>query len=302
MNSFHNKHSLERGENLTGFLFVLPSFLGFIVFVLVPVIFSLGLSFTKWNFISGLKAIQFVGISNYIELFKDEWFISSFRNNLVFTFTTVPITAFLALVLAVIINKYTYGKDVIRVMVFIPYISSVVAVCIVWMVLLHPTYGPINQFLMQLGIKNPPRWLSDMNWALPAVIIITIWQQLGYYIIVYIAGLNSISNELYEAAEIDGANLFQKFWHITIPMVSPTTFFLVTMGIIGSFKVFDQISVLTQGGPGTATTVLAYYIYRTAFEFFRMGYASTVAWILFILVFIITMFQWRAQKKWVTYE
>jgi multiple sugar transport system permease protein len=221
---------------------------------------------------------------------------------LVFTFTTVPITAFLALVLAVIINKYTYGKDVIRVMVFIPYISSVVAVCIVWMVLLHPTYGPINQFLMQLGIKNPPRWLSDMNWALPAVIIITIWQQLGYYIIVYIAGLNSISNELYEAAEIDGANLFQKFWHITIPMVSPTTFFLVTMGIIGSFKVFDQISVLTQGGPGTATTVLAYYIYRTAFEFFRMGYASTVAWILFILVFIITMFQWRAQKKWVTYE
>ena len=155
----------------------------------------------------------------------------------------------------------------------------------------------MNQFLQAMGIRNPPKWLVDFKWALPSVMVIYIWQQLGYYIIVFMAGLNGISKDVYEAAQIDGATGIRQFFSITVPLVAPTTFFLSVMGIIGSFKVFDQISVLTQGGPGNSTSVMAYYIYKTAFEEYKMGYANTLAWALFILIFIVTIVQWKFQDK-----
>lgn len=286
-----------RKDFLVGMGFILPSLCGFLVFTFIPVLISLFLSFTKWNFMEGWGAIKFTGLENYIRLFTDEWFINSYKNNILFTLITVPALIALGLVMANVINKHIWGGGAVRTMIFIPYIASVVAVCAVWMVLLQPSYGPINQFLRLIGIENPPGWLADFKWSLPSIMIIYIWQQVGYYSIVFLAGLKGIPEDVYEAARVDGASSIRKFFSITIPLISPTTFFLTIMGIIGSFKVFDQISVLTQGGPGSSSSVMAYYVYRTAFEYFDMGYANTLAWALFVLVFVVTLIQWKLQDK-----
>ena len=292
-----NKNRKIYRNCLTGMAFIMPSLIGFFIFTLIQVIISLFISFTKWNFMEGWDSIKLVGFANYKKLFADEWFLNSYKNNIIFTVVTVPALIILGLVTANILNKHIFGAPAVRVMIFIPYIASVVAVCTVWMVLLQPSYGPVNQLLKQLGIKNPPGWLADFKWSLPSIMIIYIWQQLGYYAIVFLAGLKGISEDVYEAARVDGASSIRQFFSITIPLVSPTTFFLSVMGIIGSFKVFDQISVLTQGGPGSSSSVMAYYVYRTAFEYYDMGYANALAWALFALVFIVTLVQWKVQKK-----
>ncbi len=291
------KKRVARKENLAGILFLLPGLLGFIVFILIPVVMSLGISFTEWNFLKGWEAIQFNGLENYKQLLHDDWFIASLKNNLLFTLVTIPVLLVLGLVMAELINRYCYKKNLVRVMIFIPYIASVVAVCTVWQVMLQPSYGPVNQMLQSIGIDNPPRWLVDEKWALWAIMAIYIWTQLGYYVAVFMAGLKNVPDDLYEAAQIDGATGFKQFLYITVPMVRPTTFFLAIMGIIASFKVFDYISVLTQGGPGNSTSVMAYYIYKTAFENFKMGYACTLAWALFVIIFIVTLIQWKYQKN-----
>lgn len=283
----------------TGLLFVLPGLLGFIIFVLIPFIMSFFLSFTKWNFLQGIEAIQFNGIENYMKLFRDEWFLNSFSNNIIFTIGTVPVLLALGLIMAAIIDRYIKYGGLVKVLVFIPYIASVVAVATVWMMLFEPTQGPINQFLMNIGITNPPGWLTSFEWSLPSIMVVYIWQQLGYFIIVFTSGLKSIPEEVYEAADMDGAGPIRKFLTITVPMMSPTTFFLATMGIIGTFKVFDQVSVMTQGGPGSSSSVMAYYIYRAAFQNFETGYSNTLAWALFGIIFFITIIGQRAQRKYV---
>ena len=285
-----------RKDFFTGMGFILPSLLGFLIFTFIPVVISLCLSFTSWNFMEGIEGIKFNGLANYIRLFSDEWFLNSYKNNIIFTAVTVPVLIALGLVMATIINKYIYG-GVVRTMIFIPYIASVVAVCTVWMVLLQPSYGPVNEFFRSIGIANPPGWLADFKWSLPSIMIIYVWQQVGYYSIVFLAGLKGLPEDVYEAAKVDGASSIRQFFSLTVPLISPTTFFLTIMGIIGSFKVFDQISVLTQGGPGSSSSVMAYYVYRTAFDYFEMGYANTLAWALFVLVFIVTLVQWKMQAK-----
>lgn len=286
-----------RKDFFTGMGFILPSLLGFLIFTFIPVVISLCLSFTSWNFMEGIEGIKFNGLANYIRLFSDEWFLNSYKNNIIFTAVTVPVLIALGLVMATIINKYIYGGGVVRTMIFIPYIASVVAVCTVWMVLLQPSYGPVNEFFRSIGIANPPGWLADFKWSLPSIMVIYVWQQVGYYSIVFLAGLNGLPEDVYEAAKVDGASSIRQFFSLTVPLISPTTFFLTIMGIIGSFKVFDQISVLTQGGPGSSSSVMAYYVYRTAFDYFEMGYANTLAWALFVLVFIVTLVQWKMQAK-----
>ena len=286
-----------RKDFFTGMGFILPSLMGFLIFTFIPVVISLCLSFTSWNFMEGIEGIKFNGLANYIRLFSDEWFLNSYKNNIIFTAVTVPVLIALGLVMATIINKYIYGGGVVRTMIFIPYIASVVAVCTVWMVLLQPSYGPVNEFLRSIGISNPPGWLADFKWSLPSIMIIYVWQQVGYYSIVFLAGLKGLPEDVYEAAKVDGASSIRQFFSLTVPLVSPTTFFLTIMGIIGSFKVFDQISVLTQGGPGSSSSVMAYYVYRTAFDYFEMGYANTLAWALFVLVFLVTLVQWKMQAK-----
>ena len=286
-----------RKDFFTGMGFILPSLLGFLIFTFIPVVISLCLSFTSWNFMEGIEGIKFNGLANYIRLFSDEWFLNSYKNNIIFTAVTVPVLIALGLVMATIINKYIYGGGVVRTMIFIPYIASVVAVCTVWMVLLQPSYGPVNEFFRSIGIANPPGWLADFKWSLPSIMIIYVWQRVGYYSIVFLAGLKGLPEDVYEAAKVDGASSIRQFFSLTVPLISPTTFFLTIMGIIGSFKVFDQISVLTQGGPGSSSSVMAYYVYRTAFDYFEMGYANTLAWALFVLVFIVTLVQWKMQAK-----
>ena len=281
----------------TGLAFIMPSLIGFLVFTFVPVVISLFLSFCDWNFMKGFEGIEFIGLKNYIKLFSDDWFLASYKNNIMFTVVTVPTLIALGLVIATIMNKYIFGGGAVRTMFFIPYICSVVAVCSVWMVLFQPSYGPINQLLFKLGAKNPPKWLADYDWSLVSIMIVYIWQQVGYYAIVFLAAIKGVPGELYEAASLDGAGSVRSFFNVTVPMVAPTTFFLTIMGIIGSFKVFDQISVLTQGGPGNSSSVMAFYVYRTAFEYYEMGYANTLAWALFILIFIVTMVQWNLQDK-----
>lgn len=292
----------KKGDNIAGFLFIAPLYIGFLIFVLFPSFFSLFLSFTEWSFLGGLKEINFVGIENYRELFSDSWFIESLKNTLVFTISTVALQISLGLILASIIHRGIYFKKTLKIMIFIPYIASLVASAVVWRVLFHPVSGPVNEFLMSIGIENVPRWFADMKWAMPTIIAFTVWKDLGYFIIVYLAGLKSIPLELYEAAKIDGANAVQQFKNITIPLISPTTFFLLITGFIGSFRAFDQIQIATEGGPGHATSVLVLYIYKTAFRFYKMGYASAIAIILFVLVFIVTLIQWHGQKKWVNYD
>ena len=284
-------------ENIAGWLFISPSLIGLLIFCVFPVLFSVYISFTDWNFLSGLDNIKLSGIGNYFEIFKDEWFIESLWNSLLIAATTVPIGLILGLIIAYVIDNYCHFKSTFKILIFLPYISSVVASAIVWGLVLHPSFGPVNSFLRSIGIENPPKWFMDMKWSLPSIIVFTIWQNIGYHVVVYTAGLKNISTEIFEAANIDGANGFQKFIKIALPMVSPTTFFLTILGILNSFKTFDQIMVLTGGGPGRATTNIAIYIYKMAFEKYEMGLASAAAWIMFVIVFIITLIQWKNQDK-----
>lgn len=291
-------------DNAAAFFFLLPCMLGFLLFMVIPVLASLGISFTEWNFLGGLKSMKWAGFDNFAKLIsgRDAWFRVSFWNTLIFAAVTVPIGLVLGLLLASVLNHGVYGSSVFRFIVFIPYISSIVASLIVWQVVFQPSYGPINSLLQSIGISNPPKWFVSVQWAFPLIMLFQIWQTLGYNIIVFYAGLKNISPDLYEAATMDGATAAQKFRHITVPMISPTTFFLSTMGLISSFKVFDAIKVATNGGPGKSTSVAAFYIYREAFENYRMGTASAAAWILFVIIFVITMIQLYGQRKWVTYE
>ncbi len=283
-------------DNVSGYLFILPQMLGIIVFSVIPILFSLYLSFTEWDFISGFDNIHWVGIKNYISIWKDVAFTDSFRNTIVFSVATIILELGLGVLVAVLIDKYVYGSGYFKVAFFIPYISSLVAVSVVFKAMLQPSYGPVNQFLMAIGITNPPKWFGDYKWSLAAVIMLTVWRDLGYYVIVFLAALKGVAKELYEAASLDGAGRFKQFIYITVPMIKPTTFFLMVTGIIGSFKAFDQIAVTTQGGPGTSSSVLVYYIYNSAFRFYKMGYASSMAWVLFVLIFVITIVQWKFQK------
>lgn len=285
-------------ENLVAYSFLIPSLLGLVFFSMLPLIFSLLVSFTDWNFIQGLGNWNWVGFTNFRELWRDTWFIAALKNTLIFTVITVPVGLILALVLAALIDSFCHGKlaGAIRISMYMPHICNIVAASAVWMVL-YSSYGPFTQMVKALGWENPPQWLSDYQWALPAVMIMCIWSSLGYRIFIYSASMAGLPMELYEAAKIDGASGLQRFGYLTIPLLQPTTFFLVITGIISSFKVFGQINVMTGGGPGSATYTMVYYIYRRAFTYYEMGYASAVAMILFLILLAVTVAQWRHNEK-----
>ena len=280
------KMNLQKRENIAGYSFILLNFLGYIAFKLIPLVFALGLSFSDWNFVSGIKNIKFAGLYNYIKLFSDDVFIASLINTIVYGIVMVPIAIALALLFAVILNQYVFGKGLLRLAFYLPNISSMVAVSVVWMILFLPSYGPINQVLNSIGIDNAPRWLNASRTSLLSIVIVGVWQRIGYNIIIILAGLQGISKSLYEAAEIDGANGVQKFFYITIPSLSNTMFLVTILSFISSFQVFTPVQVMTQGGPGNSSSVLVYYIYKTAFQYSDIGYASAMSWVLFLLVFI----------------
>ncbi|MFS0820144.1 carbohydrate ABC transporter permease [Bacillus sp. 1P02SD] len=287
-------------ENLSGYVFIAPMFIGTSILVLFPILSSFVLSFTDWNFVAGYQNAKFVGLENFSKLLTNALFLKGLVNNIILILA-IPITLILSLGLAVIINKYVYLKDMFKVIYFMPFISSVVAVAVVFQVLFHPTKGPINQLLKTIGVENPPGWIADVTFALPSVMLIMIWTGIGFNLIIYLAGLQNIPKELYEAAQMDGANAWTQFRKITIPLVSPTTFLLFVTGVISSFKVFDLIIVLTNGGPANSTITPVVYLYQQAFIELRTGYASAISLVMFVIILIITYIQFIGQKKWVNY-
>jgi len=287
----------KRKEALIGWLFLAPEIVGMLLLNVFALGFSLYLSLSNWDLLSGVKGIEYTGFDNYIKMFHDPTIIQAVKNNLIYMVLTVPIPIAIALVLSVLIHNSVFFKSYFKVAFFIPYISSIIAVAAVWSALFHPSLGPINQFLMDIGISNPPKWLVDPKTSLLAISIISSWAGLGYTIIIYMAGLTNISNEIYEAADIDGASAIKKFFAITVPMLRPTTFFLLITMLIGSFKVFDIIAFLTEGGPNNSSTVLVFRIYEEGFKYYNMGYASAISWLLFAIIGLITALTWKMRNE-----
>ena len=293
---------IRKMDNFWGFVFILPNLVGFLVFTLGGIIFSLGMSLTDWNLLRGFDKAAFIGFINYIRLFISTDFWICLKNNF-FLLLSVPISIVIAIIIAAILNQSIWGKSGARAFIFLPYVTNVVAVSTVWRALFHPSAGPINMFLKWLGVpgESLPGWLSSSKWFLPAVMIIIIWQNLGYYMLMYSAGLQNIPNDYYEAVSVDGGNALHKFWYITIPMLTPVTFVVAILGVISSLQMWLLVQVLTPGGRGfgTASYTLSYYIYRSAFIDYRSGYAAALSWILCFLTLGITLIQWTGQKKWV---
>jgi multiple sugar transport system permease protein len=307
MDSIHSNHLKQnmagvprkvRRPNLIAYSFILPNLLGFAIFTLFPMVFSLGLAFMNWD---GANVVTWAGLENFRELLHDETFRIALLNTFYYVIGTVPPTMVAALGLALLLNQPLRGRNFFRTTFFFPYVASLVAVAVVWNMLFNPAMGPVNQFLVALGVENPPRWTASVDWAMPTVIMASIWKGMGYYMVIYLAALQGIPSYLYEAAEIDGANAWQKFRYVTLPMLTPATFFVSIMLTIAAFKVFDLILVMTDGGPGRATNVLVIHTYNTAFREFRFGYSSAIAMVLFVIVLIITIVQFRMEKRWVNY-
>lgn len=280
---------LKRKNTLIAWSFIAPNFIGFLIFTLVPVVFSLILAFMKWD---SFSTPEFVGLQNFTRMLSDDTFWLSLKNTFLYTIGVVPLTLVCSLGLVILLNQKIKGVKFFRTAFFFPYVTSLVAIAVVWSMLFHPTMGPINQFL-RVVIENPPGWLSSSDWALTAIIIVSVWRGMGYYMILYLAGLQGISKELYEAAAMDGANKWKQFIHITVPALRPTTFFVTIMLVINCFKIFDLVQVMTDGGPGRATNVLVYQVYSEAFVKFNFGYASAIAMVLFVIVLVITVIQFK---------
>lgn len=292
------KRKKELKQSLTAASFLAPSLLGLILFSAVPVVFSMFISLTDWNYVNGIGNWNFVWFENFKKLWSDEWFRASLCNTFVYTVVTVPIGLFLAVVIAVLIDQFCAKKlaGVLRVTMYMPKICNIVASAAVW-TMLYSTYGPFTQLMKALGWTDPPRFLASYTWALPAVMLMSIWQGLGYHVFLYSASLTSLPKDIYEAADLDGVNGIQRFFYITLPQLKPTTFFLTVTGIISSFKVFGSINVMTHGGPGSSTYTLVYYIYKSAFTYYEMGYASAVAMVLFAILLCVTLYQWHHNKN-----
>ena len=294
----------SRREAIAAFLFLLPNILGFVIFTAGPVLASLGISLVNWNL---LNPPTWLGLDNYVTLFQDADFWASLRATVYYTLGSVPLGIVLSLALAIALNQKIRGISIYRTVYFIPVVSSLVAVSLMWRWMYNPTSGILNYALdrifafMHLHI-SPPDWLQSTTWAMPAIIIMSVWKGLGYNMVIYLAGLQGVPISLYEAAEMDGATGWRKFRHITLPLLTPTTFFVLIMSFISSFQVFEQAYIMTAGGPARATVTTVYYIYQNGFQWYKMGYASAVAWVLFAIILALTMLQWRYQDRWVFYE
>ncbi len=291
--------TLRGREAITFYLFITPWIIGFLLFTVGPIIASLGLSFTDYDI---MLPPALVGLGNYQEILDDPLFYTSLYNTVYIVVLAVPLSMMAAFGLAMLLNQKVRMMAAYRTAYFIPSIVPAVAGAALWLYLLQPQWGLVNGFLESIGIPGPG-WLSSEVWSKPAIIMILIWGT-GGTMIIYLAGLQDIPVSLYEAAEIDGANDWHKFRRITLPLMTPVIFFTLVLGIIGTFQIFAQIFVLTDGmgGPQNSTLVYVMYLYRNAFNFFRMGYASAMAWILFVLILILTWVQFKWASRWVYYE
>jgi multiple sugar transport system permease protein len=289
---------LARREALTFYLLISPWLVGLLLFVLGPMVASLVFSFTKWDLLS---PAQFVGLDNYEKLFsRDPLFWQSLKVTVLYTVAYVPLELAGGLVLALLMNQPLRGIGLFRTIYYLPSVLPGVAFVVLWMWILHPDVGLINTLLSYVGIEGP-RWLVDPDWALPALLMMSLWG-LGRSMVIYLASLQGIPQQLYEAASIDGAGRWQSFWRITLPMLTPTIFFNLVLSIISTFQTFTSAFVATNGGPLDSTLFYVLYIFRQAFEYFNMGYASALAWVLFVIILVLTLLVVRTSDRWVYYE
>jgi multiple sugar transport system permease protein len=279
------------GDAPVAVLFLLPSFILFAIFSFYPMYSAIRLSFFKWNNIAVPPV--FTGLNNYIQLFHTERFWNSLRVTFLYMIGVTAISILLGLFLAALLNnRYLVWKSLWRVLYFLPTVSPTIAAAMVWILLFNPTFGLINTTLRNMGIDGP-NWLSSTTWALPTVMSLGIWRRLGFTVIVYLAALQAIPNEYYESAQVDGASAWRSFWSITVPLVAPSTLMLITLGFIDSFMVFDQILIMTRGGPAGATEVIGQFLYTDAFTLFKMGTGSAISVVTLVIVASLTLLQWR---------
>jgi len=282
-------HVTFNKDSSVAWIFILPAVLGTLIFIIIPVICSFGLSFTDWDL---LGPVEFVGLKNYLDLFKEPLFFKILLNTIVFAVSTSILGVILPLLLASVLNTKIRGSEFYKTAYFLPFITPMIVIGVIWEWIFDPNIGLLNQFL-HLHIN----WLYDVNFAMPALIIVSVWKLIGYNMIIFLSALSGISQSMFEAAKIDGASPLQTFINVTVPLLSPTIFFVVIITTISSFQVFDLIYLMTQGGPLDSTNVLVYAIYKNAFEFFNIGKASAIAYVLFVIILVLTLIQWNLRKK-----
>lgn len=291
------RRSLLWHETRDAYLFILPWALGFVLFTVGPMLASLYISLTRWEIVT---PAVWVGLAQYTKLFQDDRFYLSLWNTAYYVFLGVPLHLFFALMAAMAMNLNLRGIRIFRTLFYVPSLTPAVANSILWMWIFHPQWGLANAFLNWFGIEGL-YWLQDPRLSKPSFIIMS-WWTIGGQMVILLAGLKGIPVTLYEAAEIDGANLWQRFWRITLPLLTPALFFNLIIALIGAFQVFTQAFIMTEGGPNYSTLFYLLYLYRMAFENFRMGYASAMAWVLFVIILIFTAIQFRFSNRWVFYE
>ncbi len=285
-------------ERMTFLLFIAPNFLLFAIFTFWPLVYNFFLSFNRWNLMAPMPT--WIGLENYTNMVDDPIFWKVLTNTLYLAGGTIFIRLALSLGLALLLNQKLAGRSVYRAVIFSPTFTTGAAVAIVWTWIMDPNVGLLRLPLNLVGLESP-NWLVDVNWTIPALIIVSIWKGLGYDMVIFLAGLQGVPVELYEAARVDGAGRWALFRYITLPMISPITFFLVITSIISALQVFDLVAVMTGGGPLNSSAVYVYYIYQNAFKFYKIGYAAALSMVLFVITLAITIFQTRLSKRWVHY-
>lgn len=284
-------------KSLIGFSFILPNFFGFTLFVVIPIVYSVIMSFFDWR---GKSNNGFIGLGNYIQMIHNSTFQIAIKNTFLFAFMAVPLTLVVSLITALLLNQNIKGRGIFRMIYFFPHVAAVVALGAVWNMIFNPDMGIVNSALAMIGVSEDslPRWAASTEWSLFTVVLAQVWKSTGYYMVIFLAGLQNISSELYEAARIDGAKGSALFRYITLPLLTPTTFFVLIMLTISSFQTFEMVDTITSGGPGKSSYVLAMYIYREAFAESRFGYASAMSMVLFALVAFIAFVQLIVERKW----
>ncbi len=296
--SAYRSSPMRRNEEIAGWLFAMPWILGFLLFTVGPMLASAGFAFAEYNL---LQPPRWVGLANIrLALFNDALVWQSLKVTSIYAFVSVPLQIIFGLIVALLLNANIRGLQYYRTIYYLPSVLSGVAVALLWRWIYAPNYGLINAFLGGLGIQGPG-WLSNAAWALPSLIIMSLWH-VGGGIIIYLAGLQGVPTEIYEAAEVDGAGWLSRFWNVTLPLITPVLFYQLIIGIITALQVFTQALIMTNGGPHDSTLFFVLYLYRNAFQFFKMGYASVLAWILFFYILLLTLLIYRSSSMWVFYS
>ena len=285
--------------------FMLPSIVGMIVFSLLPIVISIVVSLTDWNGLDKLNAQtlgeRLCGLENYGAILRSVEFWNVLGHTVYYIVLYIPLVLVMSLFIASILNRNMRGIGVFRVLYYIPVLTSWVAASLIWKWVLSPQYGVINQLLGYLGVRGP-EWLTDKFWAMPAIVLASVWKDMGFYGLFLLSGLKAIDTGYYEAAQMDGAGKVRQFFSITLPLLTPSMFFGVIMALINAFQLFPQVQIMTEGGPNGATQVMVERIYTYGFKYFRMGYAAAYSWLLFVIIFVLTLVQMKLQKRWVYYE